>query len=145
MKEVVPFDRVFLAPPSGTVKDSDYLSYQDYEKISGIRVNNAVLNKQNKELYRKWQEANGIAVAPAETVEENAKVVKENAKVVKENAKTVKENAKTVKENAKTVKENAKENMKQAESQQPSEPQPSSIPSSVEDAKEVAASNGATL
>ena len=131
MKEVVPFDRVFLAPPSGTVKDSDYLSYQDYEKISGIRVNNAVLNKQNKELYRKWQEANGIAVAPAETVEENAKVVKENAKVVKENAKT--------------VKENAKENMKQAESQQPSEPQPSSIPSSVEDAKEVAASNGATL
>ena len=131
MKEVVPFDRVFLAPPSGTVKDSDYLSYQDYEKISGIRVNNAVLNKQNKELYRKWQEANGIAVAPAETVEENAK--------------TVKENAKTVKENAKTVKENAKENMKQAESQQPSEPQPSSIPSSVEDAKEVAASNGATL
>ena len=138
MKEVVPFDRVFLAPPSGTVKDSDYLSYQDYEKISGIRVNNAVLNKQNKELYRKWQEANGIAVAPAETVEENAKVVKENAKVVKENAKTVKENAKT-------VKENAKENMKQAESQQPSEPQPSSIPSSVEDAKEVAASNGATL
>ena len=131
MKEVVPFDRVFLAPPSGTVKDSDYLSYQDYEKISGIRVNNAVLNKQNKELYRKWQEANGIAVAPAETVEENAKVVKENAK--------------TVKENAKTVKENAKENMKQAESQQPSEPQPSSIPSSVEDAKEVAASNGATL
>lgn len=124
MKEVVPFDRVFLAPPSGTVKDSDYLSYQDYEKISGIRVNNAVLNKQNKELYRKWQEANGIAVAPAETVEENAKVVKENAK---------------------TVKENAKENMKQAESQQPSEPQPSSIPSSVEDAKEVAASNGATL
>ena len=138
MKEVVPFDRVFLAPPSGTVKDSDYLSYQDYEKISGIRVNNAVLNKQNKELYRKWQEANGIAVAPAETVEENAKTVKENAKVVKENAKTVKENAKT-------VKENAKENMKQAESQQPSEPQPSSIPSSVEDAKEVAASNGATL
>lgn len=131
MKEVVPFDRVFLAPPSGTVKDSDYLSYQDYEKISGIRVNNAVLNKQNKELYRKWQEANGIAVAPAETVEENARVVKENAKVVKENAKT--------------VKENAKENMKQAESQQPSEPQPSSIPSSVEDAKEVAASNGATL
>ena len=131
MKEVVPFDRVFLAPPSGTVKDSDYLSYQDYEKISGIRVNNAVLNKQNKEVYRKWQEANGIAVAPAETVEENAKVVKENAK--------------TVKENAKTVKENAKENMKQAESQQPSEPQPSSIPSSVEDAKEVAASNGATL
>ena len=131
MKEVVPFDRVFLAPPSGTVKDSDYLSYQDYEKISGIRVNNAVLNKQNKELYRKWQEANGIAVAPAETVEENARVVKENAK--------------TVKENAKTVKENAKENMKQAESQQPSEPQPSSIPSSVEDAKEVAASNGATL
>ena len=131
MKEVVPFDRVFLAPPSGTVKDSDYLSYQDYEKISGIRVNNAVLNKQNKELYRKWQEANGIAVAPTETVEENAKVVKENAKVVKENAKT--------------VKENAKENMKQAESQQPSEPQPSSIPSSVEDAKEVAASNGATL
>ena len=131
MKEVVPFDRVFLAPPSGTVKDSDYLSYQDYEKISGIRVNNAVLNKQNKELYRKWQEANGIAVAPAETEEENAK--------------TVKENAKTVKENAKTVKENAKENMKQAESQQPSEPQPSSIPSSVEDAKEVAASNGATL
>ena len=128
---MVPFDRVFLAPPSGTVKDSDYLSYQDYEKISGIRVNNAVLNKQNKELYRKWQEANGIAVAPAETVEENAK--------------TVKENAKTVKENAKTVKENAKENMKQAESQQPSEPQPSSIPSSVEDAKEVAASNGATL
>ena len=128
---MVPFDRVFLAPPSGTVKDSDYLSYQDYEKISGIRVNNAVLNKQNKELYRKWQEANGIAVAPAETVEENAKVVKENAK--------------TVKENAKTVKENAKENMKQAESQQPSEPQPSSIPSSVEDAKEVAASNGATL
>ena len=138
MKEVVPFDRVFLAPPSGTVKDSDYLSYQDYEKISGIRVNNAVLNKQNKELYRKWQEANGIAVTPAETVEENAKVVKENAKVVKENAKVVKENAKT-------VKENAKENMKQAESQQPSEPQPSSIPSSVEDAKEVAASNGATL
>ena len=138
MKEVVPFDRVFLAPPSGTVKDSDYLSYQDYEKISGIRVNNAVLNKQNKELYRKWQEANGIAVAPAETVEENAKVVKENAKVVKENAKVVKENAKT-------VKENAKENMKQAESQQPSEPQPSSIPSSVKDAKEVAASNGATL
>ena len=131
MKEVVPFDRVFLAPPSGTVKDSDYLSYQDYEKISGIRVNNAVLNKQNKKLYRKWQEANGIAVAPAETVEENAKTVKENAKVVKENAKT--------------VKENAKENMKQAESQQPSEPQPSSIPSSVEDAKEVAASNGATL
>ena len=131
MKEVVPFDRVFLAPPSGTVKDSDYLSYQDYEKISGIRVNNAVLNKQNKELYRKWQEANGIAVAPAETVEENARVVKENAKVVKENAKV--------------VKENAKENMKQAESQQPSEPQPSSIPSSVEDAKEVAASNGATL
>ena len=131
MKEVVPFDRVFLAPPSGTVKDSDYLSYQDYEKISGIRVNNAVLNKQNKELYRKWQEANGIAVAPAETIEENAKVVKENAK--------------TVKENAKTVKENAKENMKQSESQQPSEPQPSSIPSSVEDAKEVAASNGATL
>ena len=131
MKDVVPFDRVFLAPPSGTVKDSDYLSYQDYEKISGIRVNNAVLNKQNKELYRKWQEANGIAVAPAETVEENAKVVKENAKVVKENAKT--------------VKENAKENMKQAESQQPSEPQPSSIPSSVEDAKKVAASNGATL
>lgn len=128
---MVPFDRVFLAPPSGTVKDSDYLSYQDYEKISGIRVNNAVLNKQNKELYRKWQEANGIAVAPAETVEENARVVKENAKVVKENAKT--------------VKENAKENMKQAESQQPSEPQPSSIPSSVEDAKEVAASNGATL
>lgn len=117
MKEVVPFDRVFLAPPSGMVKDSDYLSYQDYEKISGIRVNNAVLNKQNKELYRKWQEANGIAVAPAETVEENAKVVKENAK----------------------------ENMKQAESQQPSEPQPSSIPSSVEDAKKVAASNGATL
>ena len=131
MKEVVPFDRVFLAPPSGTVKDSDYLSYQDYEKISGIRVNNAVLNKQNKELYRKWQVANGIAVAPAETVEENARVVKENAKVVKENAKV--------------VKENAKENMKQAESQQPSEPQPSSIPSSVEDAKEVAASNGATL
>ena len=131
MKEVVPFDRVFLAPPSGTVKDSDYLSYQDYEKISGIRVNNAVLNKQNKELYRKWQEANGIAVAPAETVEENAK--------------TVKENAKTVKENAKTVKENAKENMKQAESHQPSGPQPSSIPSSVKDAKEVAASNGATL
>ena len=128
---MVPFDRVFLAPPSGTVKDSDYLSYQDYEKISGIRVNNAVLNKQNKELYRKWQEANGIAVAPAETVEENARVVKENAKVVKENAKV--------------VKENAKENMKQAESQQPSEPQPSSIPSSVEDAKEVAASNGATL
>ena len=114
---MVPFDRVFLAPPSGTVKDSDYLSYQDYEKISGIRVNNAVLNKQNKELYRKWQEANGIAVAPAETAEENAEVVKENAK----------------------------ENMKQAESQQPSESQPSSIPSSVEDAKEVAASNGATL
>ena len=73
MKEVVPFDRVFLAPPSGTVKDSDYLSFQDYEKISGIRVNNAVLNKQNKELYRKWQEANGIAVAPAESAEEKVK------------------------------------------------------------------------
>lgn len=122
MKEVVPFDRVFLAPPSGTVKDSDYLSYQDYEKISGIRVNNAVLNKQNKELYRKWQEANGIAVAPAETVEESAK--------------------ESAKENAKKA---AKENAKQAQSQQPSEPQPSSVPSSVEDAKEVAASNGATL
>ena len=80
MKEVVPFDRVFLAPPSGTVKDSDNLSYQDYEKISGIRVNNAVLNKQNKELYRKWQEANGIEVAPAETAKETAKRVKESTK-----------------------------------------------------------------
>ena len=124
MKEVVPFDRVFLAPPSGTVKDSDYLSYQDYEKISGIRVNNAVLNKQNKELYRKWQEANGIA-APAESVKGNVK-----GKVTGKAMETATGKA------METATENATE---------PTSPSHTTQPSSVEDAKEVAASNSATL
>ena len=38
MKEIVPFDRIFMAPPSGKVEDSDYLSFEDYEKVTGIKV-----------------------------------------------------------------------------------------------------------
>lgn len=56
MQEIVPFDRVFMAPPSGIVKDSDYLSFKDYEKITGISVDHSAVNKRNRELYQKWKE-----------------------------------------------------------------------------------------
>lgn len=56
MQEIVPFDRIFLAPPSGVVKDSDYLSYKDYESVTGISIDNVVVNERNKELYQKWKE-----------------------------------------------------------------------------------------
>lgn len=56
MQEIVPFDRIFLAPPSGVVKDSDYLSYKDYESVTSISIDNVVVNERNKELYQKWKE-----------------------------------------------------------------------------------------
>ena len=56
MQEIVPFDRIFLAPPSGIVKDSDFLSYKDYEVIKGISIDKGVVSKHNKELYQAWKE-----------------------------------------------------------------------------------------
>ena len=56
MQEIVPFDRIFLAPPSGVVKDSEYLSYKDYESVTSISIDNVVVNERNKELYQKWKE-----------------------------------------------------------------------------------------
>lgn len=56
MQEIVPFDRIFMAPPSGVVKDSDYLSFKDYETITGISVDHSAVNKRNRELYQKWKE-----------------------------------------------------------------------------------------
>ena len=56
IQEIVPFDRVFMAPPSGIVKDSDYLSFKDYETITGISVDHSAVNKRNRELYQKWKE-----------------------------------------------------------------------------------------
>lgn len=53
---MVPFDRVYMAPPSGVVKDSDYLSYEDYEHVYNIRMDWAAYRAHNKELHEKWKQ-----------------------------------------------------------------------------------------
>lgn len=56
MKEIVPFDRVYMAPPSFEVKEEEYLSFTDYEKVKSIRMDWAAYRAKNKELYEKWKE-----------------------------------------------------------------------------------------
>lgn len=56
MKEIVPFDRIFMAPPSRKVEDSDYLSFEDYEKVTGIKVDRKKQQEYNQSLLEKWRE-----------------------------------------------------------------------------------------
>ena len=56
MKEVVPFDRVFIAPPFGLVEKEDYLSFKDYGGCKRIGLNYTQLAEYNYGLYRKWLE-----------------------------------------------------------------------------------------
>ena len=56
MQEIVPFDRVYMAPPSHEVKDSEYLSYEDYEKVDNIHINWPAFRAKNLELYEKWKD-----------------------------------------------------------------------------------------
>lgn len=56
MKEIVPFDRIFMAPPSGMVQDSDYMSFEDYEKITGIKIDKKKQQEYNLSLLEKWRE-----------------------------------------------------------------------------------------
>ena len=48
MKEIVPFDRIFMAPPSGKVEDS--------EKVTGIKVDRKKQQEYNQSLLEKWRE-----------------------------------------------------------------------------------------
>ena len=45
-----------MAPPSHEVKDSEYLSYEDYEKVDSIHVNWPAFRAKNLELYEKWKD-----------------------------------------------------------------------------------------
>ena len=56
MKEIVPFERIYMAPPSGKVEQSDYLSYEDYEKVSEIKVDRKKQQEYNLQLLEKWRE-----------------------------------------------------------------------------------------
>lgn len=56
MKEIVPFDRIYMAPPSSKVEQSDYLSYEDYEKVSEIKVDRKKQQEYNLQLLEKWRE-----------------------------------------------------------------------------------------
>ena len=55
-----------MAPPSGIVKDSDYLSFKDYETITGISIDHSAVNKRNRELYQKWKEEKSKSTAEEE-------------------------------------------------------------------------------
>ena len=55
MQETVPFDRRFMAPPSFEVKESEYLSFADYENVKNIRMDWPAFREKNKELYEKWK------------------------------------------------------------------------------------------
>ena len=45
-----------MAPPSGKVEQSDYLSYEDYEKVSEIKVDRKKQQEYNLQLLEKWRE-----------------------------------------------------------------------------------------
>ena len=53
MQEVVPFDRIYMAPPS--IEVDTYLSFTDYENVKSIRFDWPAYRSKNKELYEKWK------------------------------------------------------------------------------------------